>query len=195
MKPKKCWTAAVLIGLLFGLGFSEFLWAESAMCEIKLGRGSKASQVYSAQDDKDFLNIGGPWQFIRWTKGPCSFHMGRNLRLAYGSDINKKSAIGAKGGGGDVRSSITSFSIRRARSTECFITLGDGGVRQTFYGPTNGLITEITAWSSVTETHGPCEFRVFNKPDRTGDSRSYLSGITDTLHVGWRIRSLEISKK
>jgi hypothetical protein len=86
---------------------------------------------------------------------------------------------------------------------ECSIELGDSGVRQTFFGPT----TNISGWSFVQRTSGPCVFTVANRDDvvqalQLGEGVvNYGTQITERIRAGatggedkggWRIRSLDV---
>jgi len=172
-------------------------------CAIVLGGGGKNSPVFRTASEKLFLNLGGPWNFIRRTEGPCTFRI--NSYLAFGSGIKKLIRPDQLGGQGarwdavfgepinfDKNIVIRSVEIRKPTSTDCSITLGDEGVRQTFYGPAANLIGLINGWSFVTQTTGPCQFRVYNKSNERGKSMLYHSGINERIRVGWRVRAIEI---
>jgi hypothetical protein len=153
-------------------------------------------------------DVEGPWDFIRQTNGPCAFQVFNNTNgagrsVTYGTGINKRIRIGAKGAEDSGGWRARSMTFHRSDSMDCSIELGDSGVRQTFYRPTSN----ISGWSFVTSTTGPCVFTVANRDDvvqalQLGEGVvNYGTQITERIRAGatggqdsggWRIRSLDI---
>ena len=195
----------IIIGILFFFLFSSSALAKS--CGIKLGGGGKDSSWISLKNNQvtRVNDVGGPWSFIRQTRGQCDFtlfnkHRFQGRRANYGTDIGSRLRVGAKGGidknGWKVRSLIIT-----PRDPKCTIQLwedeptGLSGAsqyrRQTFFGPSE--FRNITGWSSIEKVSRNCKFKVFNKAKFTG--RSYeLTTLAHTKHLNWRIRSLKIER-
>jgi hypothetical protein len=150
--------------LLFMLGILLALAsiAHAQDREIVFGRGGHSSEpIRSSTGD-----LGGAWDFIRRTSGPCAFEVfndpnwsGRSV--TYGTNIDRRIRVGATGAQDSGGWRARSVNFRRSDRTECSIILGDSGVRQTFYEHT----ANISGWSFIQETNGPCVFTVANRDD------------------------------
>lgn len=188
--------------LLLAILFTPFVYSNSfaAKCGIMLGGGGKNSQWLTLNNNKKtyLSNIGGPWDFIRKTYGPCTFNVynsqfkGRNFQ--YGSDISKRLRVGAKGGEDKGGWRARSVIITPRSNRQCSIVLSDGGVSQTFYGI--GKINRISGWSFVRNTQGnsQCSYRLYNGSLYDG-RLSEVRKINNRIRMPWRIRSMEIQLK
>ncbi len=155
-------------------------------------------------------DIGGPWNFIRKTYGSCDFTVYnktgfKGRKVKYGSGIKSKirvaSVATADKGGWKARSVI----IKPYKNPSCRITLFGTrkelsfpstiftNITQTFYGPSR--ISDISGWSIVKKTVGnkDCLYSLYNKKNHSGRV-SFVKKVDNNLRVGWKIRSIDISK-
>jgi hypothetical protein len=207
----------IFIGILFVSLFSSSALATE--CGIKLGGGGKDSSWIKLKNNKitRVNDIGGPWSYIRKTKGPCSFSLynkddfkGRNAN--YGTDIKPSLRIGIKDGIDKTRGSITGEDKKgwKVRSliiipekTLCKIQIEELDtrgfkssivytMRQTFHGPAR--ISNISGWSFVGAISGAknCQYKLYNGPNF---DRKFINieRVDSSYRVGWRIRSIEIT--
>lgn len=192
-------------------------------CGIKLGGGGKDSpwfkvkSIHGGKGEK-FKDLAGAWSFIRQTYGPCNFYLYnkkdyKGRKATYGSGIDDRLRVGAKGGIDKDGWKARSLSMSRRHGT-CAIQLledeppGRGKAKkhrtQTFYGP--AVLTHITGWSKVATITENCSYRVFNKPKmairqrtstevykRNHSKQVLLKKLSKPMRVGWRIRSIEIN--
>lgn len=180
---------------IFLLTLLFFSPAYAEKCSITLG-GDGRSRTETTESSKDFHHIGGRWEFIRSTSGPCIFKVYNKDQLqqgrsnVYGSNITGRIRIGAKGAQNKGGWKARSLSIVKIKNPSCSITLGDNGVRQTFYGPSK--TDNLTGWSFVTRTIGNCSFSTYNQTKLSGNVKNFRGGLTERNRVGYRIRSVSI---
>lgn len=193
----------VLLGLFLML-FSTPVFAEE--CAIKFGGGGKDSSWMKLQNSKvtRINNIGGPWSFIRETRGSCSFtvfngNKFEGRRATYGTELSGRIRTGAKGahdkGGWKTRSVVITPNRNR-----CSIVLMDGRGKvlgsvlqtQTFHGPS--VINNITGWSYVKKTSGKCEFSLFNNSGLQGRLVKFET-VRKQVQLDWRVRSIRITRR
>lgn len=198
-----------LIGItLFILTSNNVLAIE---CGIKLGGGGANSSVIKLENNRmtRVNDIGGPWNFIRYTYGPCNFELynehnfkGRR-KASYGSDLGNRNSrskneslrVGAIGGknknGWKARSLIITPSKR-----QCQINLRESAKSgftgpivtrsQTFHGPAR--IRNVTGWSYVASVAKNCKYTIYNGNNFSGKSKV----VDRPFNPGWRIRSIKI---
>jgi hypothetical protein len=141
-----------ILGTLLGAATA----ANAQDCEIVFGRGG-ASVTFSSDGDRDINDVEGPWEFIRSTRGPCTFQVFNDPNLSgksvlYGTEINKRIRIGATGAQDSEGWRARSLRIIHDNtSPPCPIVLGDSDVSQTFSGPIEKL-TGISGWDFVRKT-------------------------------------------
>lgn len=187
--------------LLLAILATPFIYSNSfaAECGIMFGGGGKNSQWLTLNNNQttSLSNIGGPWDFIRETYGPCTFNVYNNKfkgkRIQYGSNISQRVRVGAKGGqdrGGWRARSVVIIP----RNNQCSITLGDGGISQTFYG--TGKVNRISGWGFVRSTSGnsKCSYRLYNGSHYDG-RLSEVRKVNSRIKMPWRIRSIEVQLK
>jgi hypothetical protein len=185
-----------ILGVL--LGATDAAKAQQEDCEIEFGTMGISRTFSLMQDGEIINNLQGPWDFIRWTRGPCVFHVFNDLNLS-----GRTVAYGTKIVGGSIRIAATggeyfhgegwrarSLHIQPPTDTRCSVTLGDNGRSQTFFGPS--VIQNISGWDFIRESHGGCQIIVFNGGQLNGRQEEFLTDIVGRVRIGWRIRSLLI---
>ncbi len=187
-------------------------------CSIQLGGGGKNSAVYTIKKNKEFKssNLGSPWDFIRYAKGPCRFTLYnkknyKGRRVQYGV-IGTRQRIGSKDdkdkGGWKGRSLIIT-----PLKTNCKIqlvgykdkTIWDniketGPIRSiqqnhhSYYGPSN--FSHISALSGVKKTSGnsSCQYTLYNDYNFAGRQIT-VGKVNRKFRVDWRIRSMKITNR
>lgn len=179
--------------------FSQPVQAQSAdRCEIVFGRGG-ASLPISNDRGNNFRNIDGPWDFIRKTSGNCHFEVFNNnsfsgRRVLYGTNVNRRIRIGAKGAQDKNGWRGRSLRIIPRGGRRCSITLGDNKVSQTFLGQPGNVVSGISGWSFIRRTTGGCRFIVFNKSNRDGRNKEY-DRVVQKVRPGWRIRAIRFDNR
>jgi hypothetical protein len=181
-----------ILGILIGTASA----AHAQVCEIVFGRGG-ASVTFSSDGDRDFDDVEGPWEFIRSTRGPCTFQVFNDPNLSgrtviYGTDIDGRIRIGAEGAQ-DSEEGWRARSLRIRQSIgDCRVTLGDSGISQTFVG-FRGTVTDISGWNFVRHSSRCFTFTVYNGRSLNGNYREFHGDVTEQVRVGWRIRSLSFT--
>jgi len=201
-----------LIGITLFILTSNSVFA--TQCGIKLGGGGKNSSVIKLKNNKmtRVNDIGGPWDFIRYTYGPCNFELynennfkGRR-KASYGSEIGNRNSrskneslrVGAIGGENKNGWKVRSLVIT-PRKHFCQIKLvepsknkfiGDPSTprSQIFYGPAR--LRNVTGWSFVDSVSRSCKYTIYNGSNFSGKSKV----INKRTNPGWRIRSIKIEE-
>lgn len=191
MKNTYLQLSKLIIPLIALLSLSS---AYAEKCSITLG-GDGRSRTETTESTEKFYHIGGRWEFIRSTSGPCTFQVYNKDQLqgrsnVYGSNIEGRIRIGANGAQNKGGWKARSLSIVKVKNKSCSITLGDNGVRQTFFGPSK--TGNLTGWSFVTKTAGNCIFTTHNGAEFSGKEKKFRKGLTERNRVGYRIRSVSI---
>lgn len=199
------------------IGMTVFIVASNSViaaeCGIKLGGGGANSSVIKLKNNKvtKVNNIGGPWDFIRYTYGPCHFELynesnfeGRR-KASYGSDIgnrnsrtNKESLrVGAIGGKNKNGWKVRSLIITPTKN-QCQINLRESGGRgftgpmttrsQTFHGPAR--VSNVTGWSYVASVTKNCQYTIYNGNNFSGKSKV----VDRPFNPGWKISSIKIDR-
>jgi hypothetical protein len=208
MKESSVMRKLFLLSIMLGSLIAVFTAPANAQsCEITVGRGG-ASFTFGADGTRNFPDLQGPWDFIRTTKGNCTFQVfnlknfqGSPKVALYGTDIQKRIRIGATGGqdSGGFRARSLRIIPDPNNAQPCLIELGDNNISQTFHGPIASL-AGITGWAFIRRTTGNC---VFDVSGQAGTRVSYGSRINRTIRAGatgaqdeggFRVRSLSIRR-
>ncbi|MBV1911969.1 MAG: hypothetical protein KUG78_21950 [Kangiellaceae bacterium] len=183
--------------------FSHYSFA--AGCGVKLGGAGKDSPWLKLKHNQitTISDIGGPWDFVRQTYGPCEFELYnkenyQGHRARYGEGITHRLRIGAKGGVDKNGWKARSLKIV-PRKKNCRIELQANEVpglsgqtvyrRQTFYGPSK--IRNLTGWSIIGKIAEHCRYKIYNGANLDGNSIE-LKRLNNPRKLKWRIRSMQI---
>ncbi|MBV1911842.1 MAG: hypothetical protein KUG78_21290 [Kangiellaceae bacterium] len=198
--------------LVMVLGIFYASSAVATECSIQFGGGGKNSAVYSLKNDRvtKSSNLGSPWSFIRYAKGPCRFtlhnkknYKGNKVQYAeLGSRERIASQDGKDKGGWKVRSlSIeplkTNCKIKLIAHEDLLLGSVRGKVRDApnhnvFSGPSS--FSNISALSGIGKTSGDssCRFTLYNDNNFAG--RQIVVGkVNKPFRGDWRVRSMRIT--
>lgn len=198
--------------ILILLGFFYAGSAIAAECSIMFGGGGKNSAVYSLKNNRvtKSSNLGSPWSFIRYAKGPCRFTLynnknfkGRKVQYArLGSKERVAAQDGKDKGGWKVRSlSIeplrTNCKIKLIAHKDPIINFGSVGPTAThgvYSGPSN--FSHISALSGIGKTSGDssCRYTLYNENNFAGRQIT-VGKVNKPFRGDWRIRSMKITNK
>lgn len=121
--------------------------ALSTTCTIVLGGGGKSQTIQHSFTDNSnsayVINTSSAWDFIRSTSGACKFTIYNEKNqggryVALGTDLDQRIRAGEDGvrykddGGGETWR-VRSVKIEPVEFTNCFISIGGGGVRMHYY--------------------------------------------------------------
>lgn len=208
----------ILFVLTLGLLYSNNSFAVE--CEVQFGGGGKNSSIFKLKNNKltKSSNLGSPWSFLRYSKGPCKFtlfnennHKGRKIQ--YGETVRTRIASqdGKSKGGWKVRSLIIEplasscqivLKAEQDKSIIDHIKNINGEVytgprhKGYFYhsGPAN--FNNISSLSTVYRTTGDssCSYTLYNDNNFAGRQIT-VGRVNKAFRGDWRIRSMKITNK
>jgi len=199
-----------------------FLYSSSVLateCSIQMGGGGKDSAVFSLKNNKTTQsnNIGGPWSFIRSTKGPCRFTLYneknyKGRKVQYGATVDERIASkdGRDKGGWRVRSLIitplkASCSLilgskpdkswlDELKNMNSVIQIYEDIPKGTFIFNGPSSFSHLSGLSGVNGTSGDssCRYTLYNDFNFSGRQMN-LEKVNKPFRGSWRIRSIKIT--